>query len=44
MTVSRLENGNWVELAVVGEDAVVRLEPFDAVELALSEWWRASSS
>lgn len=43
VTVSRLEASRWVEVQVAGEDATVRLEPFEAVELDLSEWWRASA-
>jgi len=43
VTVSKLEDSKWVELSVVGEDATVRLEPFDAVEIDLSEWWRSSA-
>lgn len=35
----RLEGGRWVLLGVWSEDALVRAEPFDAVELALSELW-----
>jgi Uma2 family endonuclease len=40
LTVSKLVDGHWVELAVHGEDDVVRAEPFAAVELALGEWWQ----
>jgi Uma2 family endonuclease len=43
VTVSRLEGGKWVEVGVAGEDARVRLEPFDAVELDLAEWWRTTA-
>jgi Uma2 family endonuclease len=39
LTVSKLENGKWVELGVHGPDEKVRAEPFDAVELDLSAWW-----
>lgn len=37
LTVSRLHEGHWLELAVHGER--VRAEPFEAVEMDLSEWW-----
>jgi Uma2 family endonuclease len=39
LTVSKLEGGRWVELGVYGEDDRMRAEPFDAVELALGDWW-----
>jgi Uma2 family endonuclease len=39
LTVSRLEAGRWVELLVCGGDDRVRAEPFEAVELDLSDWW-----
>jgi Uma2 family endonuclease len=39
VTVSRLEGGTWLEVAVHGEDEKVRLEPFTAVEIDLAEWW-----
>jgi hypothetical protein len=39
LTVSRLEDGRWVELGVHPADARVRAEPFDAIEIALAEWW-----
>jgi len=35
----RLEGGRWVLLGVWSEDALVRAEPFDAVEIALSDLW-----
>jgi Uma2 family endonuclease len=39
LAVSRLVDGRWVELAVHGEDDVVRVPPFEAVELSLADWW-----
>lgn len=42
VTVGKLEASKWVEVRVAGEDATVRLEPFDEVDLDLAEWWRAS--
>jgi Uma2 family endonuclease len=39
LSVSRLEGGRWVELAVHGESDEVRAAPFDAVVFALGEWW-----
>jgi Uma2 family endonuclease len=39
VTVSRLVDGSWLEVAVHGESERVRLEPFTAVELDLSLWW-----
>ena len=38
--VYRLENGRWVEVDTYEGDAVVRAEPFDAVELDLSVLWK----
>ncbi len=39
LTVSRLSEGKWVELAVHGDSERVRAEPFEAVELDLAGWW-----
>jgi Uma2 family endonuclease len=39
LEVLRLESGRWVIVATRGGDAVVRVEPFDAIEFALSEFW-----
>jgi Uma2 family endonuclease len=39
LEVYRLENGRWVEIETFEGDAVVRAEPFDAIELALGELW-----
>jgi Uma2 family endonuclease len=39
LTVSQLEGGRWVELDVYGGDDIVRAEPFEAIEMALAEWW-----
>lgn len=36
---SQLVDGKWVELGLYGEDEKVRAAPFEAVEIALSEWW-----
>ena len=35
----RLRDGRWVVAGVYGDDAVVRAEPFDAIELELRYWW-----
>jgi Uma2 family endonuclease len=43
VTVSRLADGVWVEVAIHGEDQVVRLEPFLEVELDLTDWWASES-
>ncbi len=40
LTVSRLQDGRWSELATFAGDVKVRAEPFDAVELNLADWWR----
>jgi len=39
LTVSRLEDGRWAEVAVFGADETGLLEPFDAIEIDLPEWW-----
>ncbi|WP_437760801.1 Uma2 family endonuclease [Sorangium sp. So ce1389] len=39
LEVYRLEGGRWVLLETYEEDAKVRAEPFDAVELDLAEIW-----
>jgi len=39
LTVSKLQDGRWVELGVHGPDEKIRAEPFDAIELDLSDWW-----
>jgi Uma2 family endonuclease len=41
LEVLRLEAGRWVRLAFHKDDARVRAEPFDAIELALGELWPA---
>lgn len=39
LSVSRLENGHWLELGVFGNEARIRADPFAEVELAVVEWW-----
>ena len=39
LEVLRLENGRWVVLATHGDSDVVRVEPFDAIEIGLSTLW-----
>jgi Uma2 family endonuclease len=39
LSVSRLHEGQWLELGVYGDRDVVRAAPFDAVEIDLAEWW-----
>lgn len=39
LEVYRLESGRWVLLDTYEDDAVVRAEPFDAIELPLSLLW-----
>lgn len=38
--VNRLENGRWLEVETYEGDAVVRAEPFDAIEIDLGALWR----
>lgn len=35
----RLEAGRWFVLRTVAGDAPARIEPFEALELALAQWW-----
>ena len=39
LEVYRLESGRWVVLATHGDDALVRAEPFEAIELELGALW-----
>lgn len=39
LTVYRLENGHWVELAVLGDETEARIEPFEAVPFDVASWW-----
>jgi Uma2 family endonuclease len=39
LTVSRLDQGAWVEAALHGEDERARLPPFEDVEVDLAVWW-----
>jgi Uma2 family endonuclease len=39
VTVSRLEGGAWLEVAVHGDDEKVRLEPFTFAVVDLALWW-----
>jgi Uma2 family endonuclease len=40
LSVSQLREGEWVEVAIHGEDERVRLQPFPEVELDLALWWQ----
>jgi hypothetical protein len=39
LTASRLHDGRWLELGTWSDDDVVRIEPFDAVEIRLADLW-----
>lgn len=39
LEVLRLEGGRWLVLATHAADAVVRAEPFEAIEIELFHWW-----
>jgi Uma2 family endonuclease len=41
LEVYRLTQGRWLEIATFIDDDVARVEPFDAVELSLVDWWVA---
>jgi Uma2 family endonuclease len=47
LTVSQLQprepGGLWVDLGVYREDDVIRAAPFDAIEIALGEWWQTGA-
>ncbi len=40
LEVYRLENGRWTEVETWEGDAVVRAEPFEAIELPLAALWQ----
>jgi len=44
VTVSRLIDGAWSEVAVHGEDERVRLAPFADLEIDLRAWWAEPSA
>lgn len=39
LSVSRLVDGHWLELAVHGGADEIRAEPFAAVALSMADWW-----
>jgi Uma2 family endonuclease len=39
LTVSKLQDGRWLELGTYGGNEKVRAEPFEAIEIDLSAWW-----
>ena len=43
LTASRNVDGHWLEIGVWGADEHVRVAPFEAVEIDLSYWWRATN-
>jgi Uma2 family endonuclease len=44
ISVGQLRDGAWVEVAVHGDDARVRLQPFPEVELDLALWWLSGAT
>lgn len=40
LEVMGLHEGHWLTIAVHIDDALVRAEPFDAIEIDLAAWWR----
>jgi Uma2 family endonuclease len=44
LEVLRLENGRWLVVAAHGGDAIVKAEPFGAVEIDLLDLWGESRS
>jgi len=43
LEVFRLEKDRWILVSTHAEDEKIRVEPFDAIELALADWWTAPS-
>lgn len=39
LSVARLVEGRWLEMAVYGEADEIRAEPFAAVALSMADWW-----
>ncbi|HEV3193905.1 MAG TPA: Uma2 family endonuclease [Polyangiaceae bacterium] len=40
LAVSQLEGGRWVEVGVYGVEDRARIAPFEAIEIAVGDWWR----
>ena len=40
LEVFKLDGARWVRIAIFEDDAVVRAEPFDAIEINLGTLWR----
>ncbi|MEP7126396.1 MAG: Uma2 family endonuclease [Byssovorax sp.] len=40
LEVCRLVEGKWLQLGIFGGGEKVRVEPFEAVEIDLAEWWQ----
>jgi len=41
LTASKLQEARWVEIGIFGPDDTIRVEPFDAVEISMADWWPA---
>jgi Uma2 family endonuclease len=39
VTISRLEQGRWLELGIHGPDETLQAEPFDAIAIDLARWF-----
>ena len=39
LDIFRLKSGNWTAVAAFSDEAVVRAEPFDAIEISLARLW-----
>lgn len=39
LTASRLHEGRWLEIGTWADDDLARIEPFDAIELRMSDLW-----
>lgn len=39
LSASRNQSGRWLELGVWGEDDVVAIDPFDAIEIRFGDFW-----
>jgi Uma2 family endonuclease len=40
VSVSHLEAGRWVEVGVYGVEDRAHIEPFEAIEIVVGDWWR----
>lgn len=39
VSVSRLHEGQWLDVMTLGDETAARIPPFEAVELDVTQWW-----